>query len=173
MEEKIKQIRDRANAIMGSIDISTGRGDAELLNYLNELENKQISNSEIDIINKTLDNIEIYFKTKRKMTLEINDYEYLKEIAKGLREQKVRVTDRIIFGEPVFKILTQNNNKEEEFYFITKQGAENFIKANPLTYKQKSEEDSSEERRKKDILAVKTNRNLELAKIIEIIKRNF
>ena len=173
MEEKIKQIRDRANAIMGSIDISTGRGDAELLNYLNELENKQISNSEIDIINKTLDNIEIYFKTKRKMTLEINDYEYLKEMAKKLREQNVRVTDSVVLGEPVFKILTQNNKKEEEFYFITKQGAENFIKANPTTYKQLSEEESSEERRKEKIFDVKENRNLELSKIIEIIKRNF
>ena len=148
MEEKIKQIRDRAKAIMGSIDISTGRGDAELLNYLNELENKQISNSEIDIINKTLDNIEIYFKTKRKMTLEINDYEYLKEMAKKLREQNVRVTDSVVLGEPVFKILTQNNKKEEEFYFITKQG-------------------------KKKIFDVKENRNLELSRIIEIIKRNF
>lgn len=173
MEEQIKQVRNRANTIMGSIDISTGRGDAELLNYLNEIENKGILESEIDIINKNLDNIETYFKIKRKMTLEINDYEYLKEIARSLREQKVRVTDSVVFGEPVFKILTQNNNKEEEFYFITKQGAENFIKANPLTYKQKAEEDSSEERRKKEILAVKTNRNLELAKIIEIIQRNF
>ena len=173
MKDKIKEIRNRANSIMGSIDISTGRGDAELLNYLNELENREIEEFEIDIINKTLDNIETYFKVKRKMTLEINDYEYLKEIAKGLREQKVRVTDSVVFGEPVFKILTQNNNKEEEFYFITKQGAENFIKANPLTYKQKAEDDSSEEKRKKDILAVKTNRNLELAKIIEIIQRNF
>lgn len=39
------------------------------------------------------------------MQIEVNDYEYLKKIAEILRNQKIRIEDNIICGQPVFKIL--------------------------------------------------------------------
>ena len=60
-----------------------------------------------NLINKTLENIEIYLKYKEKMLLTVDDYEYLVSLSKDLKDQSVRRTDDIIYI-PLFKITSKD-----------------------------------------------------------------
>lgn len=173
MKEKREEIYNKAKAIINDINILVSSGDADLLEYLVDIEKSTFEDDEIDLIERTISNIENYFKTKKKMVLQINDYDYLRELAETLRNQKVRVEDGVVFWEPVFKIVVNDNS--EDFYFITRKGAEEFIKSHSTIYKDIKLEPikNEEERRTLKIFDVKTNKNLEFAQILDIVKRNF
>lgn len=103
MEEKrIINIKESAKNILKNIQIDVSCGDTELITLLQKIEKENINNDEIDLLERTVKNIESYFETKRKMQIEVNDYEYLKKIAEILRTQKIRIEDNVICGQPVF-----------------------------------------------------------------------
>lgn len=174
MEEKrILNLKEQTKSILKNIQIDVSSGDMELIKILQEIEQKNIKDDEIDLLERTVSNIEKYFYAKRKMQIEINDYEYLKEIAKILRSQKIRIEDNIICGQPVFKIILGEN---ETYYFITRSGAKDFIETHSTFFKEnteKKEKIHENDRRKDKLLEVTTNKNLEISKILEIIKRNY
>lgn len=121
----------------------------------------------------TINNIENYFYVKRKMKIEVSDYNYLKEIAKVLRDQKVRIKDSVVYDEPVFEIKLGDG---DVYYFITREGAKKFAETHLTMLERKktdTENKDDEERRKNNLMDVTPNKNLEIGTIIEIIKRNY
>ena len=145
-----------------------------MITFLQEIKEGKIEETEFEILDKTLKNIEKYFYTKMKMQIEVNDYEYLKKIAEILRTQKIRIEDNVICGQPVFKILLGESGEDEVYYFITWDEAKNFIETHSTMLKEKDIQiDNNDERRKIDLMEVTINKNLELGKIIDIIKRNY
>lgn len=175
MEEKrIINIKESAKNILKNIQIDVSCGDTELITLLQKIEKENINNDEIDLLERTVRNIENYFETKRKMQIEVNDYEYLKKIAEILRTQKIRIEDNVICGQPVFKILLGESGENEVYYFITRDGAKNFIETHSTMLKEKDIQiDDEDERRKSNLMQVSINKNLEFGKIIDIIKRNY
>lgn len=175
MEEKrIINIKESAKNILKNIQIDVSCGDTELITLLQKIEKENINNDEIDLLERTVKNIESYFETKRKMQIEVNDYEYLKKIAEILRTQKIRVEDNVICGQPVFKILLGESGENEVYYFITRDGAKNFIETHSTMLKEKDIQiDDDDKRRKSNLMQVSINKNLEFGKIIDIIKRNY
>ena len=173
MDEKIIEINEKARKILEDIQIDTSIGESRIITMLQKIEQQDIEKSEIDIIEKTLNNIENYLFTKQKMQVEINDYEYLKNIAETLRNQKVRIEDNVILGQPVFRIMV---GEEEVIYFITREGARKFIETHSTIFDKNIDSKKQEkqvERRKDELMEVTTNKNLEISKILEIIKRNY
>lgn len=173
-EKQILELKKRAKEILANIQIDTANNDLELITFLQEIKEGKIEETEFEILDKTLKNIEKYFYTKMKMQIEVNDYEYLKKIAEILRTQKIRIEDNVICGQPVFKILLGESGEDEVYYFITRDGAKNFIETHSTMLKEKDIQiDNNDERRKIDLMEVTINKNLELVKIIDIIKRNY
>lgn len=173
-EKQILELKKRAKEILANIQIDTANNDLELITFLQEIKEGKIEETEFEILDKTLKNIEKYFYTKMKMQIEVNDYEYLKKIAEILRTQKIRIEDNVICGQPVFKILLGESGEDEVYYFITRDGAKNFIETHSTMLKEKDIQiDNNDERRKIDLMEVTINKNLELGKIIDIIKRNY
>ena len=174
MEEKrIIELKERAKNILSNTRIDVSVGDERLVSLLQEIEKKDITEEEIDLIEKTINNIENYFYTKAKMQIESNDYEYLKKIAEILRNQKIRIEDNVILGQPVFKVIL---GEKEVYYFITRDSAKEFIEAHTtLIKKSKNKENNADanDRRKDDLMEITTNKNLEIGRIIDIIKRNY
>lgn len=175
MEEKrIINIKESAKNILKNIQIDVSCGDTELITLLQKIEKENINNDEIDLLERTVKNIESYFETKRKMQIEVNDYEYLRKIAEILRTQKIRIEDNVICGQPVFKILLGESGENEVYYFITRDGAKNFIETHSTMLKEKDIQiDDDDKRRKSNLMQVSINKNLEFGKIIDIIKRNY
>ena len=173
-EKQILELKKRAKEILANIQIDTANNDLELIAFLQEIKEGKIEETEFEILDKTLKNIEKYFYTKMKMQIEVNDYEYLKKIAEILRTQKIRIEDNVICGQPVFKILLGESGEDEVYYFITRDEAKNFIETHSTMLKEKDIQiDNNDERRKIDLMEVTINKNLELGKIIDIIKRNY
>ncbi len=174
MEEKrIIELKERAKHILSNTRIDVSVGDERLVSLLQEIEKKDITEEEIDLIEKTINNIENYFYTKAKMQIESNDYEYLKKIAEILKNQKIRIEDNVILGQPVFKVIF---GEDEIYYFITRDGAKDFIEAHPTAIKKledKANNVEANDRRKDDLMEITTNKNLEIGRIIDIIKRNY
>ena len=115
---------------------------------------------------------------KDKDDVKVKDYEYLKNIAKMLRNQKVRIEDEEPFSSPIFKVSIEKD-EDKNFTFITREGAKRYIDVNSTTLKHLPQKDDSidnegkDEKRKINLFDVENNRNLEIERIIEIIKRNF
>ena len=173
-EKQILELKKRAKEILANIQIDTANNDLELITFLQEIKEGKIEETEFEILDKTLKNIEKYFYTKMKMQIEVNDYEYLKKIAEILRTQKIRIEDNVICGQPVFKILLGESGEDEVYYFITRDEAKNFIETHSTMLKEKDIQiDNNDERKKIDLMEVTINKNLELGKIIDIIKRNY
>lgn len=167
------ELKEKAKKLLADIRIDIIDSDLQMITLLQDLQEKKIENSEIEILEKTINNIENYFYIKSKLYVIQDDVEYLKNIAEILRNQKVRANDGIFFGQPVFKIHT---DAEEVFYFITREGAEKFLELNSTAFKKINllkKNTSSPDKRNINLFEVIKNNNLELEKVIEIIKRNF
>lgn len=174
MEEKnISKLKEKINNILANLNISTITDEVRIITFLQELKEREVKDSEVEIIEKTLNNIEIYLHTKRMMQIETNDYNYLKELAEILRKQNVRIKDGVLYGEPVFEIKLDDG---DIYYFITREGAKKFAETHSTMIERKNENDEDiikDERRKENLMDVTINKNLEIGRIIEIIKRNY
>lgn len=173
-KRRIEELKRKTEEIFKNIQIDISVGDTYEIDILQEIKEKEIEDDEIDLLERTVKNIESYFETKRKMQIEVNDYEYLKKIAEILRTQKIRIEDNVICGQPVFKILLGESGENEVYYFITRDGAKNFIETHSTMLKEKDIQiDDDDKRRKSNLMQVSINKNLEFGKIIDIIKRNY
>lgn len=174
MEERIRNLKNESKKVLREIVINTAIGDNEMIKFLKDIENRNIKEDEIEILERTIENIKMFFYTKKLMKCAEEDYNFLKITAERLRTQKIRIKDEVIMGQPIFEVEMSDNKSEE---FITKEGAQNFIDANTTITKCSdiviSNEDNDLERRKKEIFNVNTNKNLELERLIEVIIRNY
>lgn len=166
-------LKKKANDILVNLNIITIADEVKIVTFLQELKQREIEDNEVEILEKTLNNIEIYLHTKKLMQIETNDYNYLKELAEILRKQNVRIKDGILYGEPVFEIKLDDG---DVYYFITREGAKKFAETHSTMIERKNKNDEDiikDERRKDNLMDVTINKNLEIGKIIEIIKRNY
>ena len=166
-------IKEKVNNILANLYISTIADELKIVTFLQELKEREIEDKEIDILEKTLNNIEIYLHTKKMMQIETNDYNYLKELAEILRKQNVRIKDSILYGEPVFEIKLEDG---DIYYFITREGAKKFAETHSKMIERRNDADIDiikDERRKDNLMDVTINKNLEIGRIIKIIKRNY
>lgn len=174
MEERIRNLKNESKKVLREIVINTAIGDNEMIKFLKDIENRNIKEDEIEILERTIENIKMFFYTKKLMKCAEEDYNFLKITAERLRTQKIRIKDEVIMGQPIFEVEMSDNKSEE---FITKEGAQNFIDANTTITKCSDivilNEDNDLERRKKEIFNVNTNKNLELERLIEVIIRNY
>jgi len=172
-------LKNEATKLLGNYSFGIFVGDEKILKTLQEIIDNEIKEHEIEIHSKTLYNIENYLFTKSKFVIQNNDLEYLNNIANELRNQKVRINEQAPFSSPIFKVHIDEKDKEQNFSFITKEGAKKYIEYNSTMLKHlqhhenNTDENIDTDRRKKDLFDVENNKNLEMEHILEIIKRNF
>ena len=152
-EENIVEIKKRAEKILRENSIITLSGEKEILKMVQEITNSDGDNIELKA--KTLDDIERYLYIKEKMNLAEKDIAFLNELSKSLKEQEVREND---FGTPPLFILKNTASGKDEF-FLTRKALKKY-----MTIRKKDE---------KRIVEVSSNDSLEIARLIEVIKRNF
>lgn len=80
-------LKKKANDILANLNISTITDEIKIITFIQELKEREIEDNEVEILEKTLNNIKIYLHTKKLMQIETDDYNYLKEIAEILRKQ--------------------------------------------------------------------------------------
>lgn len=153
MENKLEQLKKRAEYIFRNSSIDTFTGEKELIETLNAIGKLEKYD---ELSNTTLDIIERYLKAKEKMILKEEDAAFIKELSEDLKHQNIRRTDGIIYI-PLFKLLTVDGKEE---YFLTRKRAEKHVEDNPNKYAS-------------DIIEIKENNNTDIARIIEILIRNY
>ena len=92
-------LKKKANDILANLNISTITDEIKIITFIQELKEREIEDNEVEILEKTLNNIKIYLHTKKLMQIETDDYNYLKEIAEILRKQNVRINDGVLMLE--------------------------------------------------------------------------
>lgn len=178
MENKVIALKEKAKRILGNYDFGIFIGAENILKTLQEIIDNEIQEFEIEILTKTLHNIENYLLTKEQFVLPDDDLSFLRNIARELRNQKVRIEDQAAFSSPIFKVHIDEKDKEKNFSFITRNGAKKYIEYNStlLTHLPSSDnnvETEKTDRRENTLFDVEYNTNLEMERIIDIIKRNF
>ena len=145
------EIQQKAKEILEKNSINVLKNEKEIIDKLERLSNSE-SKSLTD--EKELEEIERYLEDKKKKMIENDDMEFLKNLADNLRKQSVRFTD--FKNPPMFKI---KNSIQEDTYFLTREALNKFIEYN--------------EDIKNQIIEIPESNSLELAHLLEIIKRNF
>lgn len=152
MEKKVFEIKNRAERIAKENSIIILSDEKEILEKLQEISNGGENN--IELKEKTLDDIERYLFVKEKMKFAEMDFEFLKEFSKLLKEQETRMSDS---GNPIlFKTINSSN---EDMFFLTRKALKEYLEVN------KTED--------KKIIEILSGNCEELVKLLEIVKRNF
>ena len=153
MKSKITEIKEKASKIIGDKKINTLINESNLMEKIQDII-ENVNESNYNMYNDELEEIETYLKNKEKTLTKQSDMEFLYNLAKELREQQVRITDTNI--PPLFVIT---NDLGENIYFLTRNSLENYSNCN-LTDKKK-------------VVKIPSDRSTELTELLEIIKRNF
>lgn len=173
----IEELKNKARELLGNTKVMTFIGEAERIKFLTNIVENDISGEDINALNEKLNETAEYLTDKQTKLLKEKDFEFLKNIAEILRNQRVRIEDGVCLENPVFKVTIDDEKGKQTFYFLTKEGADRFIEANKILAKDLHTEEvnssAGDERRKERIFNVERNQNLELERLIEIIKRNF
>lgn len=169
----VKELKNKANELLQNYGVSVFEGEETIISELKLMANGEYNEEDLLIKERILTNIEKYLETKSKMLIQERDYEYLKNIAKGLREQKIRIEDQAPFKSPIFHLPIEDDTTES-YDFITREGFDKFREVNSTMFKNESADlNNDEERRKDKTYTVEKNRNLQLERILEIISRNY
>ena len=153
MKDEIEKVKNRADSIIGNKKIVTLINEADLITKINDIANN-VDETSYYIYDKTLDAIENYLIEKEKLETQKEDMTFLKNLAKELREQQVRITDQS--NPPLFVISTELGN---DIYFLTRKALEDYSNFNIKDNKK--------------VVEIPSNRSVELSKLLDIIKRNF
>ena len=179
MDNNVELLKEKAKKLLGSVSFGIFNGEDEILKILQEIIDNNVQENSVDLLSRTLDNINNYLLTKKKMIIQNDDYEYLRNIAELLRNQKVRINDQAPFSSPIFKVNINEHDKAKNFAFITREGAEKYIEYNSTILNhlppidKDAEYNEDVDRRKNHLFDIENNTNLEIEKIIDIIKRNY
>lgn len=153
MKDEIEKVKNRADSIIGNKKIVTLINEADLITKINDIANN-VDETNYYIYDKTLDAIENYLIEKEKLETQKENMTFLKNLAKELREQQVRITDQS--NPPLFVISTELGN---DIYFLTRKALEDYSNFNIKDNKK--------------VVEIPSNRSVELSKLLDIIKRNF
>jgi len=148
----MEKIKERAEKIARENSIILLSREKEILEKLQEIAN--YSGNDIELIEKTLDDIERYLSVKEKMNFAERDYNYLQKLSQLLKKQETRMSDS---GNPIlFKTV---NGMGEDMFFLTRKSLNNYLEIN-----------KNEGKKTVEILSGNSE---ELVILLEVIKRNF
>lgn len=153
MKDEIEKVKNRADKMIENKKIVTLINESELITKINDIANN-VNETNYYIYDKTLDAIEKYLIEKEKLETQKEDMTFLRNLAKELREQQVRITDPS--NPPLFLISTELSN---DIYFLTRKALEDYSKFNIKDNKK--------------VVEIPSNRSVELSRLLDIIKRNF
>ena len=158
MKDEIEKVKNRADSIIGNKKIVTLINEADLITKINDIANN-VDETNIYLEKEstnTGDNFRFSKKLieKEKLETQKEDMTFLKNLAKELREQQVRITDQS--NPPLFVISTELGN---DIYFLTRKALEDYSNFNIKDNKK--------------VVEIPSNRSVELSKLLDIIKRNF
>ncbi len=146
-----QEIQEEAKKIFKEMKIADA--DNDIINILTKLERGE----ELEIDGeKALNNIKEYLTTKEKLRVVKEDIEFLQKLSKELNIQKIRRTD--LGSTQLFK-LTDKTKKDR--YFITRKSAERYL------------ENNSENFEVNEVSEIISNEEMELERLLDIVKRNF
>ena len=151
MEFKVDEIRKRAKEILGDNKIKILEDEKDTIETLQKIANTDETNLKYEM--KTLEDIEEYLKYKEKRVFAQIDTQILKNLAKELREQEIRLTDSS--NPPLFMI---KNSLDENIYFLTRESLKRYREHNKNSGK---------------TIEIPSSNSQELASLLDIIKRNF
>ena len=152
---KEEDIKAHVNRIIGNTSVKTFNNEKDIMKLLNNILDDK-NNIDNTVIDKLLYCIEDYLKFKEKMTILYEDYNYLCDLSEELKKQTIRKTDGVLY-DPLFKVT---NNDKREKYFLTRKNAEEYIKQKDnYTFNK--------------VIEIEENDNIDLAKLLDIIKRNY
>ena len=161
----VEELKNKTRKILGETKFITLVGEKERVTFLMEIIEKEIVEDKVEELNEKLDEISKYLIEKQERMVKEKDFEYLKNLAE--------IFDPIVD----FYRMRHEENGKNSFYFLTKEGADKFIEYNSFMTKnlhtEKTDNSTEDDRRKEAIFNVEKNKNLELERLIEIIKRNF
>lgn len=172
----VEELKNKAKTLLGNMKIITFVGEREKMEFLINIIQNDIAEDDLENLSKKFEEIAEYLTYKENTLIKEKDFEFLSNIAEILRNQRVRVDDGVYLENPVFKVTIDDEKENQIFYFLTKDGANKFIEANRIKTKDLPEEtldNADEERRKEKTFNVERNQNLELSRLLDIIKRNF
>lgn len=172
----VEELKNKAKTLLGNMKIITFVGEREKMEFLINIIQNDIAEDDLENLSKKFEEIAEYLTYKENTLIKEKDFEFLSNIAEILRNQRVRVDDGVYLENPVFKVTIDDEKENQTFYFLTKDGANKFIEANRIKTKDLLEEtldNADEERRKEKTFNVERNQNLELSRLLDIIKRNF
>lgn len=152
-EEKIKELKNRADKIFGKSNIITFIDEQESTKLIDRIINTNDINIEED--EKALNKLELYILIKEKIQENNENNKILEELAEDLRNQRIRKDD--VLNIPLFKVITN----EREYYFITRKEAHKFIENNKDIVKGS------------EVIQIEENEDKKLEKLINTIKENF
>lgn len=150
-----QEISKYADKLLKKYTIDIFSSEINIFELLNKISNEK-NIEDIDI--KTLNEIEKYLDTKVKMQNTQNDYNFLSELANNLELQKVRKSDKTEFKVISFKIKDIYNN---EYIFLTRKCLKEYVKLHADIFDNPV------------VMEIDSKGNLELEKLLEIVKRNF
>lgn len=150
-----EKIVDYAEKLLNKYDINILGNEVESFKIINRIaREKRVEEFDYE----KLKNIEEYIDTKIKMQVIKDDYRFLSELAKNLELQKIRKADDSRFKTISFKVKDINNN---EYIFLTRKYLKKYVELNSNSFDNPT------------IMELDTQENVELEKLLEIIKRNF
>lgn len=151
---KNEEIKERAKTIIKNAPIETIISDKNTVNKIYDIiQSDKINSKEAESM---LGQIELYIFIKQKMQDKEKNYKYLKEIARELREQKVRRQDK---KENTEDIIFKVNKNNKVYYFLTRYEAQEFLQ-NTLN-------------KQEAIIELEENKCNQLRQLIKIIKEEF
>ena len=143
---KVEEIKEKARRLRGSgMSLATAVKEKDICKELDRILEADDIDEEKD--EKILNHIELYLLLKKKLENNEENYNYLQDIAKDLRNQKIR-SDDLNNGFPLFKVLYEDRTK----YFLTRTKAQEFLKAHHLEGLEIIEIEKSEDEKIKQLI---------------------
>ena len=148
--EKVKlNLLKRSNLLLEKTKLNSEKYQKERKNLLDFTSRSTVDYVEWENILKYIETI---VSLDEKLSLKKSDFQYLKDLAIFLKNQKVRESDN---KKTIFKVTDSSNNTH---LFLTRNSAEEFIQNNNSNNLQ---------------IDIVKNTNEELEHLLELIKRNF
>ena len=150
-----EDIKKRAEELLKRHSIETLTDEKRIIETLINFDD--VDEKNIEYASKTLDILEKYLLIKEKEVLKEKDFEFLSELATKLREQSVRKTDSS--NPPLF--ITKDSS-DNDVFFITRNALIEYL-----------ETIGKDPKSLGTIIEIPSSNSMELARLMEIIKRNY
>ena len=71
MDNNVELLKEKAKKLLGSVSFGIFNGEDEILKILQEIIDNNVQEDSVDLLSRTLDNIDNYLLTKKKMIIQM------------------------------------------------------------------------------------------------------